>query len=448
VLALSLLGFINHAIADEPPPTVAERTISADEFLASPFAQFFRNDDYERALEASEILLQRYPNDPLVLRYRAMTLDRLGRTQEALIIYKQILRQYPRHAPTHFYMGQAYERLGDHELAAKEWKAVANDTMAPSEYRKWAKKSLARVQALRVVPERKRWILFGNIGWDYDTNVPLKPEDKALAVAGDKNANRFSADVMLRYRWLMEPDNQVDLQYTARQSLHDDSFDDLNFTSQEFGIDNRRRTSWGGRDVIVTGRYAMLWGFLESDLFSYGNRFTAQAETRFTQFTRTILSDQLTFFNFGPDGFNPDLSSRDGIYNDLALSHYFYTEDLAKYLFLRQELNLAFTRGDNFDRHGATSRIGVHTPLIADTDLDASVGLVYNRYPDFSSLSFLDPAERRDSNWDTAVSLTHRINARLAVRGQYRWIHALNRNDFFQYNRHILGVHLLFTQVF
>jgi hypothetical protein len=294
----------------------------------------------------------------------------------------------------------------------------------------------------------KRWTVLANIGWDWDSNVTLKPGDKALATSGDQNSGLFSFDVGLRYRAVSEPDAVVDLQYTSRQNLHDDSLDDFNFTSQELGVDARRRVAIGGQNVTLGGRYELLGGFLEGDLFSYSNRFVLSADTRLTPHTRTVLSNRFAVTEFGPDGSNPPQTSRDGVYNDLGVTQYFYTEDFARHLFLRQELNVGWARGGNFDRRGLTTRVGVHTPLAWRTDADLSSGLIYNHYPHFTSLTSLDTARRRDTNWDLAASLTHHLTPQVDVRLQYRWVNAANRNDVFDYTRHLLGMHVLFTQSF
>ena len=432
----------------QPPEPAPRRMISTEAFAASSFAEFFRADDYERAVEALGPILDKYPDDPLVLRYKAMTLDRLGRSKEAVALYQKLLTHSPDHVPTRFFLGEAYERLGRRDDAIKEWRWVAQHSPA-EEYRQWAQEGLARVGAVAEAPaKRKRWTLVGDLGWDWDSNVILKPDDKALATTGDQNAGRFSVDLGVRYRALEERDLQVDLAYTSRQSLHDDSLDDFNFTSQEFGVDARKRVALAGRDVTLGVRYDLLGGFLESDLFSLSNRFTVSAASRLTPHTGTVVSNRLTVSNFGPDGSNPPQTSRDGLYDDLGVTQYWYTKDFRRHLFVRQEYNAAWARGGNFDRRGASTRIGVHTPVVWHTDADVSGGLQFSVYPHFSSLSNLDAARRRDTNWDVAASLTHHLTAALDVQLQYHWINDRNRNDFFQYERHLAGVHLLLTQAF
>jgi len=94
--------------------------------------------------------------------------------------------------------------------------------------------------------------------------------------------------------------------------------------------------------------------------------------------------------------------------------------------------------------------VGLHVPVpnVEKTDLDTSAGLRWGDYPHFESLSALDPNQRRDANWDIYVAVTHRFTPRLSTRAFYRFINANNRNDFFQYDRNITGLQLLFTQYF
>jgi predicted Zn-dependent protease len=82
--------------------------ISTEEFPASPFARFYQAQDYPNALAALDALLNTYPDDPLILRYRARVLARLGRTKDAIALYQRLLTQDPRHAPTRVFLGEAY----------------------------------------------------------------------------------------------------------------------------------------------------------------------------------------------------------------------------------------------------------------------------------------------------------------------------------------------------
>ena len=422
----------------------AEEQISAEEFQASVFADYFQAGNYQASLRAMDVLLKQYPSDPLLLRYRAMTLDRLGRSDEAIAQYKEILARDPNHVPTRYFLGLAYMNAGQLDRATQEWQWVAKHS-AVAEYLQWAQEALARGGVAPVAPvPPKRWFLAGIVGWEWDSNVTLKPNDKALANVGDQNADRFSLNLRTGYHAVRDHDLTVDLLYTARQSFHDDSLDDLNFTSQEVSLDATKKAELWGEEVTWGGRYDLLVGLLESDLFSFTNRLTLSAENRLTPHTRTVLSNRLAWTGFGPDGANPNQTSRDGWYEDVGLTQYFYTNDFRQHLFATQEYNDTRTRGGNFERRGTTTRLGVHTPLMGRVEADLAVGFRWNKYPRFSSTSTLDLAHRQDTNWDFYVGLTYPINPKLSSRLFYRFVDANNRNDLFEYDRHITGVQLLF----
>ncbi|MBI3332830.1 MAG: tetratricopeptide repeat protein [Candidatus Omnitrophica bacterium] len=418
--------------------------ISIEEFQASPFAASFQAGDLEAALKGLEPLLARYPKDPLLLRYRAITLDRLGRSREAIAQFREVLKSDPRHLPTRYFLGQAYARAGETQRAVEEWEWVLRHSEG-APYRDWAQAALERFRPLLGGGTfLRRWFLRGSAGWEWDSNVTLKPGEKALAVAGDRNADRFSLNLQTGYRAIRRRNRVLDLLYTARQSFHDDDLDDLNFTSQELALDGYRKTSFAGHDLWAEGRYDLIFGFLEGNLFSASNRVTFSADARLSPRTRTVLTNRLEWANFGPDGSNPPQTSRDGLYEEVEAAQYLYTADLRRYLVLSQGYRDARTRGGNFESRGTATRVGLHTPVTRRVEADLAVGFLRNRYPRFSSLSNLDQRRRLDTQWDFFVGLTVPLHPRLVSQIFWRFIRAKNRNDFFEYDRHLAGVELLF----
>ena len=424
----------------------AAETISSEEFLQTSAANLFQAGEYEQALDALEPLLEKYPKDPLLIRYKAMTLDRLGRSEEAIKLFESLLKDNPDHIPSRYFLGQAYERTGNSEAAARQWQIVAEQGKE-SPYGKWAEESLKRVGTV-VKPEKKaakRFRAALRYGYEYDSNVTLKPEEKRLAGSGDQNAGRQTFDATFRYKAFSKRDVAVDLFYAAGQTLHDDGLDEFNFTSQEFGAEVRKRLKVFAKEVTLGTKYEFLAGFLDGNLFSIRNRITFSADSRLTRRTRSVLFARLIPANYGPDGSNPPQTSRDGFYTDYGITQYFYSADFKRYLYIREEYNRADVRGGNFELRGQTTRAGFFTPLVWKTDLDFSAGFEFNTYPRFSSLSSLDGDRRRDMNWDLYAAITHNIRPNLGVRGFYRFINAENRNGFFEYDRHIGGAQVIFT---
>jgi tetratricopeptide (TPR) repeat protein len=449
LLALAvILGSLSLAEGDEPPRKAA--LIPSDTFIASPFSEFFRAGDYGQALAALDALAKDYPDDPMLVRYRAIVLDRLGRFDEAMALYDQLLAKDPNHVPTRYFRAQTYNRKGDKPQAIDELKWIVQHSPS-KEYRQWSEEQLRQLGVMAVRPvERRRFYLFGNTGWEYDSNAILKSNDPGTGFGADKNASRLNLNLGLGYRAIQQRKLRFDIIYTARQSLNDDGLDELNFTAQELALDLRRRVTWLDQDITLGARYEFNAGFLDGNLFSIDNQLRLSSDIRFSPRIRTYLYNRFTVSDFGPDGSNPPQTSRDGFGYDLGVTQYFYSSDYRSYVFFTEELNLDDTRGANFTRHGTSTRAGLRTPVpfLPKTDFDTSAGFRWGSYPRFTSLSSLDRSRRFDNNWDYYVALTHRITPRVSTRAFYRLINANNRNDFFQYDRHLAGLQLLFTQYF
>ena len=445
-LAIVFLSVPSSSIA---APSQKSSVVSSKELISGDFAAYFKQGQYQKALAALETLLAAHPNDPLILRYRALTLEKLGHRKEAIAVYRHILAAHPSHVPTHLFLGLAYAKQGQQEEAARELRWVFQNSES-EEYRHWAQAQLARLRAGKRKPAKrveKKPYLFGKTLVAYDSNPLLVPDDESLSSRSKEDGVFFGLDVNLGYPVLLEKDRRLDAVYISRVVLHDGDTDQMNFATQGAALDAKRRVFCGRRAVVLDGRYDVRANFLRSDLFSVVNRLLLSADTSFCKRTRTHFYGRVSYSNYGPDGSRPSVTSRDGMRGGLGAVQYLYTADLRSYVFIKQEVNGAETRGDNFDRVGYLARIGVHTPLdrAGRVDLDASVGFDRGTYPEFSSLSSLDLADRRDTRLDLYAALTYHWKPNLATRGFYRFINSDNRNDFFDRQRHIAGVEMVFS---
>ena len=424
--------------------------IPQEEFLSSGFPELFHHREFAKALTTIDGLLKKYPRDPLLLRYRGLTLDKLGRHKEAIAAYKQLLAEYPDHVPTHLFLGLAHARDGKPREATRELRWVIDHTDS-DEYRHWAQGQLSRIQKRRRhVAHRvhQKPYLFGKIGVAYDSNPLVTPNDGALSSEPKRAGADYILNLTAGYPFILKKNVRLDALYINETLLHDQGTGDVNFTSQGIAFDAKRRTFVNHRPVLWGARYDFRGNFLRSDLFSVVNQLLLSADTIFWRRTRTELYGRASYSNYGPDGSNPPVTSRDGVRGGVGVIQYFYqTRDYRSYLFLKEELSAADTRGDNFDREGSLTRIGFHAPVkcLGPVDLDLSTGFDYGSYPEFSSLSTLDQSERRDIRVDVYAGLTYHWKPNLATRGFYRFIHSGNDNGFFERDRHIAGVEVLFS---
>ena len=249
------------------------------------------------------------------------------------------------------------------------------------------------------------------------------------------------------YPLKLEKDSRLDILYIGQQYSHSHGAQGVDFTSQGFALDSKKRTFVGTRSFLLGSRYDFRANFLRSDLFSLVNRFFVSADTSFWPKTQTHFYGRFGILNYGPDGANPDQTSRDGIREGVGTTQYFYTSDFKSFFFVKGEGNFNETRGDNFHRQGVLARIGFHTPFLflQKTDLDISGGYDWGTYPDFLSTSSLDTTERHDKRWDVYTGVTHHWKPGLATRVLYRFINSQNDNDLFDRTRHLAGMEVVFS---
>ena len=380
-----------------------------------------------------------------------MTLDKLGRRTEAIAEYKRILSQNPSHVPTHLFLGLAYARDGQLNKAENELRWVVQNS-GSEDYRHWAQAQLTRLKRLgkraALKKVEKKPYLAGKIGAYYDSNPLLIPSDGNLSSRSRKDGADFPVDLNVGYPMILEKDARLDVLYVGQALFHDRGASRIDFNSQGFALNGKKRAFLGERAVLFGARYDFRANLLHGSFFSIVNRFLLSVETSFWKMTKTHFYGRASYSNYDNDGSIPSTSSRDGYRGGLGFVQYFYTaEDFRSYFFVKEELNFADTRGDNFTRGGSLTRLGVHGPLdrLGPVTFDVSTGFDYGAYPDFSSLSTLDLNERRDLRLDVYTDLTYHWKPDLATKVFYRYINSNNDNGFFERDRHIMGVEVVFS---
>jgi len=424
-------------------------SIPSKEFLSTDFTRLFKNKEYEKALKASSDLLIKHPYDALILRYRALTLEKLKQSNQAIYVYQEILEAHPNDIPARLFLGLAYLKQDKYARAQKELRYVVAHASS-TEYRHWAQAQLNRLHRnvrTAAKPVKKKPYVVGKTGIAYDSNPLLLPDNKNLLIESKKASALYLFELTVGYPLRLEKDSRLDVLYIGQQYSHSHGAEGVDFTSQGFAFDAKKRTFVGTRSFFLGSRYDFRANFLRSDLFSIVNRFFVSADTSFWPKTQTHFYGRFGILNYGSDGTNPDETSRDGVREAIGVTQYFYARDLQSFFFIKGEGNFNQTRGDNFNRDGALASVGIHTPLYfcKKTDLDVSTGFDWGTYPDFVSLSSLDTSERRDKRWDIYTGVTHHWKPNLATRIFYRFINSQNDNDLFDRTRHIIGTEVVFS---
>ena len=155
--------------------------ISSKEFLSSNFVKFLKNKEYTKALEESDALLKKHPDDNLILRYRAVALEKLGRYNEAVKLYQAIITNSPNYVPARLFLGLTYIKHGKVKEAVDTLQWVVRNSTSAS-YRTWAQAQLDRLRLSRhtAAKEIKQQPYFlGKAGIAYDSNPLLISDNKS-----------------------------------------------------------------------------------------------------------------------------------------------------------------------------------------------------------------------------------------------------------------------------
>jgi len=353
-------------------------TIGADEFIASPAAQAYKQGNYAEALRELEALLLRFPDDPTVLRYIGMANFKLGRFDDAARSFERGIGVDPDRGALRYWLGATYYELRRYEDAREQFRESI--TRAPgSTYAANAERFLAAVEQKIAGggAAARPWSVGLMAGLHYDDNVSLAP-------SGDTDSLRFFEQAGAGYALVDRDDWKVTVEGTVYLSQHTDAaVDDFDLRSYEAGLAVARVVRLGGMPAELGVGYA--YGLVEQggDRFSQSHGIALSAEANPTADSVTRLSYALSIDAFDNDGFNAGIASRDGLYHTAALAQYVFFDRRRHYLWAAYEFEHAAADGSNFDANGHTGTVGFSATLPFELNLHGSFEYAEVDYPHF-----------------------------------------------------------------
>lgn len=415
-----------------------EGRMSIAEFMNSKPSQDFANEKFEEALLGFEELIRQYPDDHLLRRFRGMALTRLGRTDEAIATFQEVLEKEPYHVAIHFHLGQAYLAKGDAEKAKEQYQwVIAHDE---TDYRTRAQYALFKVFGIRTGKPRKPWTIKLTSGYEFDTNAILRSNDPAHRAAGDSNSSRYPLTVSGTYRvfqgkkWLFTADGF----YT--HTIYQD-FPNLNLYTAGSGISALYQFSFLDKPSFLNFREGATITLLKNKLYVWSNTLSASLITNLKPWWRTTLSYRWSVNEFEPNGLDPDRRSRDGFVSHGSVSNNFYFSNkrnlylVAGYDFERQD-----TSGSNNIRNAHGAQLGFHFPF-PFRFFEKTEGEVHFRFRDINYNQFAStPPKRRDDIYTLTVTVTRHLTSYLDLTGSYIFEDARAKNNTYEYSRQIFSI--------
>lgn len=387
-------------------------------FTDTEAARAFREGRYAEAVAEFERLLETNPENLLVLRYLAMSYDRVGRRAEALRIYARALAADPESVALLYHSGETLYNARYAEDARRHFLRVIE--LAPqSEYAHRARAYLAlhAMSAAETLPPGPppRFGLQAEIGWrrdEYRFPAPAPGADR------DSTTDRLTETVAVEYFPVRRPDWVVALDatgYGAQVLRHRDAASDLwQWTA---GARVQRAGEWAG-----VGWSGLARVFHQGVRFDGGPDYSrtsgaaAQFGVAWSARSLTRATYRFTVDDFEDDGFDPVFSSRD------ARNHSVGAEQTFLFLGNRVRLSLGVeyqennAEGRNFDFDGPSVRVAVGAPLALGARLEAGY-----EYREENYRNFAGPVRRETVRREWNVAIRRWVGA--------RWLAGIHYND-------------------
>ena len=98
----------------------------------------------------------------------------------------------------------------------------------------------AQQAAESIAKTPKRWRIFGSTGYEYDDNVPLVTNHKALRTPGDKSAGRYRMSAGLAYDLYRSNKYRAEVLYRWGHDFQDDSLNQENLQEHLLAVTGHR----------------------------------------------------------------------------------------------------------------------------------------------------------------------------------------------------------------
>lgn len=410
----------------------AQAALTPSDFLASPGAQAFRAGDFDSAVSGFESLRSAHPDDPLVMRYLAMSYDRVGRSDEAIALFEEALAIQPDNPALYFFLGVAHwnARQGDAATPAfQRTLALAPDSPYGEKARAYLDALATQSAALQTQGATRDWRIDIQGGVQYDTNVNAGP-------SGFATADIRAYEVLdAGYSFLQSGGLELRGDFFSYFSQHARGAS-RDFDAQIFepSLEASYSTEVIGLPVTGSVTYAFNVTLLDTDHFSHSHEVTTALRLQPFDDGLTKLSHTFSYDEFDNDGFTDSISSRDGFVNRFGVTQYLFCCGRDLYFFGGAEYQLHQTEGDNFDMQGVTVSAGASASLPLDFRFDLQASHTWENYHNFVGTNARD-GQRTGVN----AAVTHEVTDYLDASINYGFVNETSSINFLGFKRHVVG---------
>ncbi len=412
------------------------RAEGAVRFQDTAAAQAFARKDYATALDEFQALLDANPGNVLVMRYTAITLDLLGRVDDAMALYDDAIALAPGNAELHYHRGvTAYNANRGSEAIASFRRAAE---LAPQS--RYAELSARYLDAIaeqyaqrQPVGKPKRFGVYALVGYQHDDNISARPDD----APGVRDGDRYTGYVNLDYHLHQSPEWLVTTSVNAYGSWYEDAlFDDFEIPQYMGSLRLQKSGTTERFPYLGTINYDYRRvEFADGELYSRSHALTLGLRLSFERRMATYGYYQYTDDDFADEGFDPVFSSRDADNHLVGLRQTWFVADGRGDVSVELKYERNRADGLNFDMDGVSGTVSARMPLPADWFLDVSATYGKEDYDRFAG-----PVARETTRRQATIGLSRWFAKRFNVRFDYSYLDEASSYDVLSFDRYVWGV--------
>lgn len=406
-------------------------------FTDTPAAKAFQAGRFEEAVAELLRLRETNPDNLLVLRYLAMSYDRLGRYNAALLVYIEALSIDPENIALLYHSGETLYRLRYADDARRHFQLVLAG--APeSEYAALARQYLDaityQVVARRPPGEPERISLYAEVVYAHDDyRIPGAPGEPDQNSRNDRITEYLSAELnLVRQPRLVA---SIDFSgYGAQYVRNRDTAQDI----WQYGAGATLQYSEriGRTPAVGSLRYVhQEVRFDGGPDYSESDGATIAVQLGFFSNGVTRVYYRYTSDRFENDGFDAAFSSRDAELHAGGLQQTIYLFDRSVWFTASAAFQDNQAEGLNYDFDGPTYSALVSVPLVVGLRLDVGYEYAKDVYRNFTG-----PTRRETERHEWSASLYRWIGRSLLVRARFADIQEDSTLPGLSYDRTGVGV--------
>lgn len=408
--------------------------MAAKDFMRSEPARDFSSGKFEKALAGFEALQIRFPEEPLIQRFRGLALMKLGKKEEAFAAFDQGVKKFPDNIAMRYYLAESLVGLGKMEEARHSLQTVIEKDAGT--YRAKAEQMIFYTLQGQAPPKPKPWTVYISNGYEYDTNATYRADDPEERVPGDQNSGRYSSIFSGTYQFYQKGRHTVTGDGFYAQSLYDD-FINLNTYTPGGGVSLLSGFSLFNRPAYLNLREGQSLTYLKDVVYLWSNTLSPSFIYMVSRMFKTTLGYRWSYNDYTNDGTAPSYTNRDGNAHTATILNTHYLNDTRKlYYSFGYDFDYANTKGVNYQKYGHALRGLVHAPLFEKVEGELSYIFKESDYPKYG---YSGP-KRLDDVHTLTITLSRPIRTWLILNGLYIFENARSKNNAYQYFKHVFGV--------